>query len=123
MALHVYRIAEEAVANALKHSKATKITIELQMLSGGKAALTIGDNGKGFRRTSGFKGMGLQNMKYRAGVHFRQSQDYLCAASGYSCKVHFPLKGQMTLSNAQTAGKDGRAIPKPANPDDVEVPV
>ena len=57
VALHVYRIAEEGLANALKHSKATKITIELQMLSVRKAALTIGDNGKGFRRSSGFEGM------------------------------------------------------------------
>ena len=33
VALHVYRIAEEALGNAIKHSGATKITIELQMLS------------------------------------------------------------------------------------------
>jgi signal transduction histidine kinase len=39
VALHVYRIAEEGLANALKHSKATKITIELQMLSVRKARL------------------------------------------------------------------------------------
>jgi len=33
-----------------------------------KVALTIADNGKGFRLGSGPTGMGLENMKYRAGV-------------------------------------------------------
>jgi len=68
VALHIYRIAEEAVGNAIRHSEADKITIELETMSASKVALIIIDNGKGFRLRDGGDGMGLQNMKYRANV-------------------------------------------------------
>jgi len=68
VALHVYRIAEEAVGNATRHSRANKIKIALKSTSPGKGILTIRDNGKGFRQNSASRGMGLQNMKYRASV-------------------------------------------------------
>jgi PAS domain S-box-containing protein len=68
VALHVYRIAEEAVGNAIRHSNADKITIELDTVSSHKAILTVSDNGRGFRSGSEPEGMGLQNMKYRAGI-------------------------------------------------------
>jgi signal transduction histidine kinase len=68
VALHVYRIAEEAVGNAIRHSGAHKIKIALKSTSPGKGILTIRDNGKGFRQNSTSPGMGLQNMKYRASV-------------------------------------------------------
>jgi PAS domain S-box-containing protein len=68
VALHVYRIAEEAVGNAIRHSSGDKITIELNTVSSHKAVLTVSDNGRGFRSGSEPKGMGLQNMKYRAGI-------------------------------------------------------
>src|SRR5438067_2377700 len=41
VALHVYRIAEEAVGNAVRHAKANKVTIELHITPGRKIALTI----------------------------------------------------------------------------------
>ena len=68
VALHVYRIAEEAVSNSIKHAEADKIRIELQSLSRRRVALTITDNGKGFIESVEDGGMGLQNMKYRAGA-------------------------------------------------------
>jgi PAS domain S-box-containing protein len=68
VALHLYRIAEEAVGNAIKHSEANTITIGLTTPPGSAAILTIKDNGKGFPRVDQPDGMGLQNMKYRAGV-------------------------------------------------------
>ena len=68
VALHVYRIAEEAIGNAIKHSRANRIKIELVSTSQGRGILTISDNGRGFLQKSASSGMGLQNMKYRAGV-------------------------------------------------------
>ena len=67
VALHVYRIAEEAVGNAVRHAKANKVTIEMHITPGRKIALTITDDGVGFRRGAA-EGMGLQNMRYRARV-------------------------------------------------------
>ncbi len=68
VALHVYRIAEEAVGNAVRHAQAKSITIELHTTPGRKIALTITDDGEGFRQGRGAEGMGLQNMRYRARV-------------------------------------------------------
>ena len=67
VALHVYRIAEEAVGNAVRHAKANKVTIEMHITPGRKIALTITDDGVGLRRGAA-EGMGLQNMRYRARV-------------------------------------------------------
>jgi two-component system, LuxR family, sensor kinase FixL len=67
VALHIYRIAEEAVGNAVRHAKANKVTIEMHPTAGCKIALTVTDDGVGFRRVAA-EGMGLQNMRYRARV-------------------------------------------------------
>lgn len=66
-ALHLYRITEEAVANAVKHAEAKNVTIELDLLDG-ETLLAIEDDGKGFRRNSTSDGMGLRNIDYRANV-------------------------------------------------------
>jgi two-component system sensor kinase FixL len=67
LALHLYRIAEEAVANAVKHARAKNITIELAVLDG-RAVLAITDDGKGIGAKLKTMGMGLRNMQYRANV-------------------------------------------------------
>jgi two-component system sensor kinase FixL len=67
VALHLYRIAEEAVGNAVKHSGAKSIIIKLEVCRG-QAILAISDNGKGFGRQLKAKGMGLRNMQYRSHV-------------------------------------------------------
>jgi PAS domain S-box-containing protein len=66
-ALHIYRIAEEAVGNALKHSGASKIIIQLSNRAG-EVVMFIRDNGKGFVQGAASEGMGLRNMQYRAGI-------------------------------------------------------
>jgi len=67
-ATHLYRIAQEAVSNAIKHGKAREIQI---VLSSERETLTLAiqDNGVGLQTpTQKKKGMGLQVMKYRAGI-------------------------------------------------------
>jgi PAS domain S-box-containing protein len=68
VATHLYRIAQEAISNAVRHGKAKAITIDLA--SDPQAVhLTIRDNGIGFSNARGDgKGIGLQTMKYRASV-------------------------------------------------------
>src|SRR4030095_5497999 len=46
LALHLYRIAEEAVTNAVKHAGAKNITIWLAIVAG-RPVLEIADDGKG----------------------------------------------------------------------------
>ena len=67
IALHLYRIAEEAVTNAVKHAGAKSITIGLAILAG-QPVLEIADDGKGIGQKVKTEGMGLRNMEYRANV-------------------------------------------------------
>ena len=65
-ATHLYRIAQEAMNNAVKHAKATRIDITLAKSAGG-LLLSIKDNGVGFSidNPSG-GGIGLRIMRHRA---------------------------------------------------------
>jgi PAS domain S-box-containing protein len=65
-AAHLYRIAQEAVNNAVRHSEATAVKIQLSSRQDA-LRLQITDNGKGFPKKVQ-QGMGLQVMKHRAGV-------------------------------------------------------
>lgn len=69
LATAFYRISQEAVTNALRHSGATTITVELTTDEEG-IVLTIGDNGNGFDPLNhkGSKGFGLEGMKERASL-------------------------------------------------------
>src|SRR5207302_8507102 len=58
LALHLYRIAEEAVTNAVKHAGAKSITIGLAILAGWPV-LQIPDHGKGTGMKTATEGMGL----------------------------------------------------------------
>jgi signal transduction histidine kinase len=66
-AMHLYRIAQEAVANAVRHSGATQVTIEMGRVDG-MLELKIEDNGSGgaFAGDKPATGMGLRTMHYRA---------------------------------------------------------
>jgi signal transduction histidine kinase len=64
--IHLYRIAQEAVSNALKHGKATVIVIRLKRKNG-DIILSVADNGTGMPQgMSDHDGMGLRIMSYRA---------------------------------------------------------
>jgi PAS domain S-box-containing protein len=64
-ATHLYRIAQEAVNNALKHGRATRISIGLSS-SGNRTSLVIRDDGLGISGDPSSDGMGLRIMDYRA---------------------------------------------------------
>jgi PAS domain S-box-containing protein len=65
-ATHLYRIAQEAVSNAVKHAKATKISIQLEC-AGGFIELRVTDNGVGIPLSiTSRTGLGLHTMEYRA---------------------------------------------------------
>jgi signal transduction histidine kinase len=64
IALCFYRVAQEGLHNAAKHSGASRIVVAV---SGRNALLRmlITDNGKGFRQTEHSQGMGLASMRER----------------------------------------------------------
>jgi two-component system CheB/CheR fusion protein len=67
VATHLFRIAQESVGNAIKHSRASQIEITLAD-SNDRLVLTVRDNGIGLPSGPTGSGMGLRIMQYRAGV-------------------------------------------------------
>lgn len=64
-ALHLYRIAQEAVANAATHARATEIVVRFAE-EGAHVVIEIRDNGRGFVLPEAPHGFGLETMKCRA---------------------------------------------------------
>ncbi len=65
VALHLYRIAQEAVNNAVKHSGAKNILVTLDR-NREHICISVQDDGKGFSLRRRSKGLGLHIMRYRA---------------------------------------------------------
>ncbi|WP_299337407.1 ATP-binding protein [uncultured Psychroserpens sp.] len=67
--LHVFRIAQELINNALRHGKADQLIMELKKQNQG-FALVFKDNGIGFDVKANNKksGIGLQNIKSRVAI-------------------------------------------------------
>jgi signal transduction histidine kinase len=68
VATQLYHIAQEAIANAIKHGQARAIKVVLETRKNG-TKLEIRDDGKGLpRKLRRGQGTGLQIMSYRAGL-------------------------------------------------------
>lgn len=65
-ALEVYRIMQEAVANAQRHAGATLIAIGLHLENDGILTLTVSDDGLGDEGKTSPTGIGQQTMRQRA---------------------------------------------------------
>jgi two-component system sensor kinase FixL len=67
-ATHLYRIAQEAVSNAIRHGKAAHVWIYLGWKEN-KLTLRIRDDGSGFSKSQAFrKGLGMRSMRLRADI-------------------------------------------------------
>lgn len=101
VATHLYRIAQEAVNNALKHSRATEIEISL-LTSHGDLVLKVTDNGVGFDPTALTRptepgrahGFGLEIMNYRAGIIGGQLHISRRDAGGMLVRCVVPSQGK-----------------------------
>ena len=68
VATHLYRIAQEAANNAIKHGNAQHVSIVLNR-DGDTIIVSVRDDGVGFPEVlPEKKGMGLQTMRYRAAL-------------------------------------------------------
>lgn len=96
-AAQLYRIAQEAVRNAVEHGSAREVQIQLT-LANGEMVLTIQDDGKGFNTKTNGQGMGLRIMRYRA------------QCIGGSCEVH-PGPTQGTLVHCRVPLESQSSVP------------
>lgn len=62
--MQLYRVLQELIANVLKHSKATQVTVQL-IEKDNNLTIMVEDNGIGFDPNNQAKGIGLQNVEAR----------------------------------------------------------
>jgi len=92
-ALHLYRIAQEAVTNAAQHGHAELVQISL-CFDGGRGLLRIEDNGNGFNPAIHHsKGLGLRIMHYRAQMMAGSLRIESARANGTVVSCWFPFQG------------------------------
>lgn len=90
-AIHLYRMVQELIHNAIRHSDATLLTIDLQKQKD-KIILSVKDNGKGFegddkaRNSSGF---GLRSLYNR--TELMKGEMYLESSKGKGAYYSFEI--------------------------------
>jgi len=108
VATHLYRIAQEAVTNAIKHGKASRIEISLTQTPG-RVRIAVNDNGVGLpARPSKKPGMGLRIMRYRAGAIGGSLVFQKPPGGGTTivCTVHQPADSSLHEGQRATQGKE-----------------
>jgi len=90
-AMHLYRIAQQALNNAIQHAQPSLVTIAL-CCADGRGDLSIVDDGRGFSgQSASSQGMGLRTMQYRARlIHGELAVDTLLGR-GTTISCSFPL--------------------------------
>jgi two-component system, NarL family, sensor histidine kinase UhpB len=63
--LVVYRVAQEALSNALRHASAENVRVAL-LREDGEVELRVGDDGRGFSFEQAARGLGIAGMRERA---------------------------------------------------------
>jgi len=104
VAHHLFRIAQEAVHNAVKHGVPGRITIDLEIRRG-QVAMTVTNPGSLHQRTGAAsedgRGAGIPGMRYRA--HLIQAR--LSVENLRSQRVR--VRAQVPLATAQLPRQDG----------------
>lgn len=82
--LCLYRVMEEALQNAVKHSHARQVSVQLEA-RGSELALTVADNGDGFEFEKANLGLGLLSMRER--LHLVGGRFTILSKPGSGTKV------------------------------------
>jgi signal transduction histidine kinase len=91
-AAHLFRIAQEAVNNTLKHAQAREVVIRLSQANHA-LRLEVCDDGRGLAKTKKPRqGMGLQVMKHRAAVIGAELEIQSTPGQGLRVTCTLPLK-------------------------------
>jgi signal transduction histidine kinase len=110
VAIHLYRIAQEALNNAIKHGRPRNVVVRLTR-GAGEITISVEDDGIGFDPISiRSGGMGLRIMRYRAKmisgklvVRRREGGGTVVACS---CALHHPQKDSSYDQRNQAVGSE-----------------
>lgn len=94
VAINLYRVAQEAVNNAVKYSRASHLRIDLAKL-GGQHRLAISDDGIGIdpERIGHGQGLGMHSMRYRASLLGGRFAIERNAQGGTTIAITYPAPG------------------------------
>lgn len=96
--MHLYRIAQEAVNNAVRHAEASRIDITVSEVNGVQQ-VAVCDDGSWKEPLSDIEGIGLKTMHYRASVIGGQLKVNGCAEKG--TKIICRLEEETEISIAR----------------------
>ncbi|MDM0016030.1 sensor histidine kinase [Variovorax saccharolyticus] len=94
--LDFLRVLQEALANVLKHSGATRVEVRIDAADG-QLRLSIHDNGRGFTADAGSRptsGMGLQSMRARA-ARLAGTLEIRSGSSGTLLELQCPIEASV----------------------------
>ena len=91
-AIAAYRVAQEALTNAARHSGATSVDVTLRG-DDGRLTLLVSDNGRGFddHRTAGREGLGIAGMRERAALASGSLTIHTQADAGTEVRLVLPI--------------------------------
>ena len=91
-AMHLYRIVQEALNNAIKHADARQIDVGMGV-EDARGYLLVRDNGKGLDVSpEKSSGLGLRIMRYRCGLIDAQLEINSSYEAGTEIKCYFPIE-------------------------------
>ena len=99
VAAQLYRIAQEAVRNAVEHGAAGEVLIQLTF-SERDMLLTVQDDGEGFNNKTNGHGMGLRIMHYRAQCIGGLCEVRTRPGKGTTVYCRVPLEAQLSISKS-----------------------
>ena len=90
---YIYRIAQEAISNIIKHADASEVNVQL-LGNKNQLNLVIHDNGKGFLidNKTKFKGNGINNIRERVSILNGEIDIKSIIDQGTEIKIKIPLK-------------------------------
>ena len=100
--LVVYRVAQEALANAVRHSGADHVRVRL-LRADGRVELSIGDDGRGFTFDQAARGLGIAGMRERALLVGGDLQVTSRPEIGTRVRLLVPIRGDDERNDGENA--------------------
>jgi signal transduction histidine kinase len=107
----LYRITQEAMTNALKHSGAESLTVEISEAAG-DVDLRVRDDGRGYDPSEHTGGFGLLGMRERVELLGGRVAIDSAPGSGTTVMARLPVRRRPTANDADPSAASLTALPK-----------